>query len=178
MLEQLIDNAQKLPDYDLASWKPVFNGDMDLVITANGDWYHQGTAIVRPKIKQLFARLLQRQANGDYWIITPVEAFRITVQDLPFIIVSADYVEKNGLNLWQFTTNMGDIVDLHQADQLVVTYDSEQPQPKLFIRKGLWGRINRPVFYQLALASKVIESAQGDFAQLTSGVHQYNIGPL
>jgi len=146
MLEQLIDNAQKLPDYDLASWKPLFNGDMDLVITANGDWYHQGTAIVRPKIKQLFARLLQRQANGDYWIITPVEAFRITVQDLPFIIVSADYVEKNGLNLWQFTTNMGDVVDLHQADQLVVTYDSEQPQPKLFIRKGLWGRINRPVF--------------------------------
>ena len=178
MLAQLIDNAEKLPDYDLAAWKPVFNGDMDLVIAADGDWYHQGTAIVRPKIKQLFARLLQRQANGDYWIITPVEAFRITVVDLPFVVVIEDFVNEKGQGIWQFTTNMGDVVCLNQADHLVVTYDSEQPQPQLFIREGLWGRINRPVFYQLALASTVVESAQGDFAQLASGVHQYNIGQL
>ena len=79
MLEQLVAQAQKLPHYDLDSWQPQFNGDIDLIITADGTWFHEGSAIVKTKIMQLFARLLQRQVNGDYWIITPTEAFRITV---------------------------------------------------------------------------------------------------
>jgi len=178
MLEELIDNAQKLPDYDLSSWKPIFHGDMDLVIGADGTWCHQGSPILKAKIKQLFGRLLQLQDNGDYWIITPVEAFRVTVEDLPFIIVSADFVHKNGLDVWQFTTNMGDQINLCQADQLQVTFNEDQPQPKLYVRDGLWARINRSVFYQLALACDVVESSQGDCAWLTSGHHRYCFGPV
>ena len=178
MLEQLVEHAQKLPDYDLSSWQPKFHGDMDLVIAADGTWYHEGTAIVKTKIMQLFGRLLQRQTNGDYWIITPVDAFRITVEDLPFVIVAADYVQQKGIDLWQFTTNTGDQIFLSQADQLVVTYNSEQPQPKLCVRDGLWGRINRPVFYQLALSCEVVQTTQGDRAELTSGPHRYYIGPV
>jgi len=178
MLEQLVAQAQQLPDYDLDSWQPEFNGDMDLVIAADGTWYHQGTPIVKTKIMQLFGRLLQRQTNGDYWIITPVEAFRITVEDLPFVILAADYVHQNGTGLWQFTTNTGDQIDLLQPNQLVVTYDSEQPQPQLCVRNGLWGRINRSVFYQLALSCEVVQTTQGDRAELTSGPHRYYIGPV
>jgi hypothetical protein len=178
MLEQLVVQAQQLPNYDLDSWQPQFNGDMDLVIAADGTWYHEGTAIVKTKIMQLFGRLLQRQTNGDYWIITPVEAFRITVEDLPFVIVAADYVHQKGIDLWQFTTNTGDQIYLSQANQLVVTYNSEQPQPKLCVRDGLWGRINRSVFYQLALSCEVVQTTQGDHAELTSGPHRYYIGPV
>lgn len=182
MLEQLIVNAQKLPDYDLASWQPVFHGDMDLVISASGAWHHQGSAIVKTKIKQLFGRLLQRQTNGDYWIITPVEAFRITVEDLPFVIVAADIVQQHGLDVWQFTTNMGDQINLCQADQLLVTFNSQQsqsqPQPQLYVRDELWGRINRSVFYQLALACDIVASEQGDYAELKSGSHRYCFGPV
>jgi hypothetical protein len=178
MLEQLVEHAQTLPNYDLASWQPKFHGDMDLVIAANGTWYHEGTAIVKTKIMQLFGRLLQRQSNGDYWIITPVEAFRITVEDLPFVIVSADYTHRQGIALWQFTSNTGDQINLTQANQFVVTYGSEQqPEPQLCVRDGLWGRINRSVFYQLALASEVVETPQGDRAELTSGLHRYYMGP-
>jgi len=178
MLEQLVAHAQQLPNYEVGAWQPEFNGDMDLVIAADGTWYHEGTAIVKTKIMQLFGRLLQRQANGDYWILTPVEAFRITVEDLPFVIVAADYVHQSGTGLWQFTTNTGDQIDLLQENQLVVTYDSERPQPQLCVRDGLWGRINRSVFYQLALACEVVEAAQGDYAELTSGPNRYYIGPV
>ena len=177
MLEDLIKHAQQLPAYNIASWQPVLKGDMDLVITANGHWLHQGTAITNTKIMQLFGRLLQRQSNGDYWIITPTEAFRITVEDLPFVIVAADYVHQEGVDLWQFTTNTGDQIYLSQLDQLVVTYNSEQPQPRVCVRDGLWGRINRAVFYQLALACEVVETTHGDHAELTSGPYRYYIGP-
>jgi hypothetical protein len=60
----------------------------------------------------------------------------------------------------------------------VVTYDSEQqPEPRLCVRDGLWGRINRSVFYQLAVACEVAKTPQGDHAELTSGLHQYYMGP-
>lgn len=179
MLEQLIKHAQQLPDYNLASWQPKFHGDMDLVIAADGTWYHEGSAIIKTKIMQLFGRLLQRQTNGDYWIITPVDAFRITVEDLPFVIIAADYVDQKGVNLWQFTSNTGDQIYLSQANQLVVTYGSEQqPQPQLCVRDGLWGRINRSVFYQLALTCEVIDTPQGGRAELISGPHRYYMGPV
>ena len=179
MLEQLVEHAQQLPAYDLDAWQPEFNGDMDIVIAADGTWYHQGSAIVKTKIVQLFGRLLQRQKNGDYWIITPVEAFRITVEDLPFVIVAADHVHQKGIDLWQFTSNTGDQINLLEENQLVVTYDSEQqPQPQLCVRDGLWARINRSVFYQLALACEVVETTQGECAELTSGPHRYYIGPV
>ena len=179
MLEHLVKHAQQLPDYDLASWQPTFHGDMNLVIAADGTWYHEGSAILKSKIMQLFGRLLQRQKNDDYWIITPVDAFRITVEDLPFVIVAADQVLQNGIKVWQFTSNTGDQTYLSRANQLVVTFDSEQqPQPKLWLRDGLWGRINRAVFYQLALACEVVETPQGDRAELTSGPHRYCFGPV
>ena len=177
MLEQLVAQAQKLPNYDLDSWQPQFNGDIDLIITADGTWFHEGSAIVKTKIMQLFARLLQRQANGDYWIITPTEAFRVNVEDLPFVIVAADYVHHEGVGMWQFTTNTGDQIYLSQLDQLVVTYNLEQPQPRVCVRDGLWGRVNRAVFYQLALACEVVETTHGAHAELTSGPHRYYIGP-
>ncbi|MDC9719580.1 MAG: DUF1285 domain-containing protein [Gammaproteobacteria bacterium] len=177
MIEQLVQHAEQLPDYKLDTWSPEFKGDMDLVIAADGVWYHQGEPIVKTKIMQLFGRLLQRQTNGDYWIVTPVEAFRIVVKDLPFMVIAADCINENDQQIWQFTTNTGDQIKLLHPKQLIVTYDAEQqPHPKLNIRPGLAGRISRSVYYQLALACEVEESPQGAYAVLTSGSHQYLMG--
>ena len=35
---------------------------------------------------KLFASVLMRDKTGDYWLVTPVEKGRITVDDAPFIV--------------------------------------------------------------------------------------------
>ena len=178
MLETLIENAQALPSYHLEDWHPVFKGDMDLVIKGDGVWLHEGSPIVRDKIRQLFGRLLQRQANGDYWIVTPVEAFRIQVEDLPFVIVAVDLERRLGQDVWVFTSNLGDQITLLQQDQFSSGANPLAPSPQLHVRDDLWGRINRSVFYQLALASEIVASSDGDTAQLRSGGQAFSLGPV
>jgi len=179
MLDDLIKHAQQMPDYPLASWNPEFKGDMDLVIGAHGTWMHQGQPILKTKIMQLFSRLLQRQNNGDYWLVTPVEAFAIKVEDLPFTIISADQELVDNVAQWHFTSNCGDQICLTQPDQLQVTVDKlGQPQPQLYVREGLWARISRPVFYQLAVACFTVETSSGPRAILTSAGVEYDFGAI
>lgn len=57
----------------------------DISIAYDGTWNHQGAAMTRMALVRLFATALQRDAAGDYWLITPVERGRITVEDAPFV---------------------------------------------------------------------------------------------
>jgi len=183
MLETLVSHAQTLPNYDVDHWKPDLISDIGLKILADGVWMHQGQPITKAKIMQLFGRLLRRQTNGDYWLVTPTEAFVVEVEDLPFIAVAADLLDqKNGhetLPAWRFTSNCGDLVWLDQNLQLRVTTDKNgQPKPEIELRAGLWARINRNVFYQLALACECVDIQGESRAQLTSANFTYDLGAV
>ena len=65
--------------------------DFDIRIAADGSWYHEGGLIGRPALVKLFASVLRREADGSYWLVTPVERGRITVDDVPFVMVSASF---------------------------------------------------------------------------------------
>ena len=56
-------------------------------IARDGTWYHQGTPIRRLALAKLFATVLRREADGEYWLVTPVERGRIEVEDAPFTVV-------------------------------------------------------------------------------------------
>ena len=60
----------------------------DIRIAADGNWYHEGGLIGRPALVKLFASVLQREADGSYWLVTPVERGTIMVEDAPFIITA------------------------------------------------------------------------------------------
>ena len=53
--------------------------------TATG-WY-RGSPIGRMPLVKLFASVLRREADGSYWLVTPVERGRIEVEDAPFVAV-------------------------------------------------------------------------------------------
>src|SRR5690554_7694209 len=70
------DKAHKIPPVE--KWNPELSGDIDMVIRADGTWWHEGGQIKRQELVNLFASIL-RYENNEYFLITPVEKWRLTV---------------------------------------------------------------------------------------------------
>ncbi|MFT6974378.1 MAG: hypothetical protein ACJA0E_000366 [Bermanella sp.] len=131
---------ESLPSIE--SWTPDLSGEMDMVIKANGDWVHEGGIIKRQKLSRLFSSILKKEAE-DYFLLTPVEKWKISVEDQPFVIALMEEVDGAIILM----TNMGEEVTLG-PDCLLEVDDHEAP--KVLIRKNLYARLSRTVFYQLA----------------------------
>ncbi len=68
-------------------WQPELSGDIDIEIRRDGSWFHEGDPIRRQSLVNLFASILRREADGHYYLVTPVEKWRIRVQALPLTVV-------------------------------------------------------------------------------------------
>lgn len=133
-------------------WDPPLSGDIDIRIARDGTWYHEGGPIERLELVQLFASLLKYE-NGEYFLVTPVEKWRIQVEDAPFLAVAVEReVDAGGTPRLVFTTNTGDQVIAGPEHPLRVSVDpdSGEPSPYLLVRRNLEALLSRPVFYQLA----------------------------
>lgn len=149
-------------------WNPPHCGDIDIVIRADGTWMHEGSPIGRPELVRLFSTVLRLDPDG-YHLVTPAEKLRITVEDLPFRAVS---VEAEGDRLI-FTTDVGDRVEASADNPVEVDTESDgQPRPRVHIRRGLWARILRPVFYELVERAALT----GGRLILTSGEARFDLG--
>ncbi len=129
---------------------PVDCGDFEIHIQRDGTWLYRGSPIGRKPLVKLFATVLERDAEGIYWLSTPAERGRVTVEDAPFLAV---LVEARGEGREQelvFTTNLDDSVTLDEAHPLRVELDaSGAPSPYIHVRKGLEARLVRAVYYEL-----------------------------
>src|ERR1700690_1324488 len=68
--------------------RPVIDhGDLDMRIARDGTWFYRGSPITRPRLVKLFASVLRREDDGSYWLVTPVERGRVSVEDAPFVAV-------------------------------------------------------------------------------------------
>ena len=55
-------------------WSPDNVDDSHMRIAADGSWYHEGSQITRPAMVRAFAGLLNREADGSYWLVALSEA--------------------------------------------------------------------------------------------------------
>jgi len=126
-------------------------GDVDIRIASDGVWFHEGRPILRKKLVQLFASVLKRKSNGEYWLITPAEQARIKVEEAPFIVVEMIVKRKNEDQGIVLRTNIDQYITV-DSDHPV--YVSKRPNgeyaPYLLISDGLTALINRTVYYQMA----------------------------
>ena len=76
-------------------WQPDYCGDIDMAISSDGTWYHEGVPIKRPELWQLFSGILRREADGDYYLVTPVEKCRVDVALHPLMITDMQ-VDESG----------------------------------------------------------------------------------
>ena len=70
----------------LDQWQPDYCGDIDMAISSDGTWYHEGIMIKRPELWQLFAGILRLEEDNEYYLVTPVEKCRVNVALHPLIV--------------------------------------------------------------------------------------------
>lgn len=146
--EQAIKSSRGLPPLHL--WNPPLNGDLDMRIARDGQWFYQGTAITRSALVRLFSTILRREGD-EYFLVTPVEKWRIKVELVPFVVLFMEVDRDERGQLLRFVTNVGDSVVADAQHPLRVDIHPVRAEPKPFIavRDGLDALINRAVFYQL-----------------------------
>ncbi|RTE66271.1 DUF1285 domain-containing protein [Amphritea opalescens] len=169
-LQQQLGNEpqekRSLPPVHL--WKPEFSGDLDIQITRDGRWIHEGGEIKRPAMVKLFSTILWREGDR-YFLVTPVEKVGIQVEDVPFFFTRLDVRQGPQGQELVFTSSTDDEVIASAEHPLrveTVPGTDDEPAPYLMVRYGMEGRLNRNVFYQLA---DLAEEHNGVFAVQSCG---------
>jgi hypothetical protein len=152
-LDALTDAARKAAAKGpppLHLWNPPFCGDIDMRIAADGTWFYLGSPIGRPALVRLFASVLKREGE-KYVLVTPVEKVGIVVEDVPFLAVEMRVDAGDSGRALQFRTNVEDWVTCGPEHPL--RFEPEVAtgglKPYLHVRRDLWARVTRPLFYDL-----------------------------
>lgn len=175
----LLEEAEQGPSGPpVDKWDPPLSGDMDMRIAADGTWYHEGDPIRRHALVKLFASIL-RLDGDDYVLVTPVEKWRIQVDDLPFIAHTVDRIEQGSGARLLFTTNVDDHVIADESHPLTVPLSAEgEPRPQILVRRNLLARVGRSAFYQLVEWAEPGEVGEDTCLLIRSGALTINLGSI
>src|SRR6202030_1603247 len=150
-------------------WTPPFCGDLDMRIATDGTWFYMKTPIGRPALVKLFASVLKRE-DDNYFLVTPVEKCGIQVDDAPFVAIELK-VEDGALGkVLNFRTNVDEWIVCGPDHQL--RFDPEPGtgglKPYLHVRRGLWAKVTRPLFFDLVDLGEEHEIADTPLFGVTS----------
>ncbi|TGN41649.1 DUF1285 domain-containing protein [Marinobacter confluentis] len=136
----------------LEQWHPELSGDIDIVINRKGEWLYEGKPIAREAIVRLFSTILRREADGDYYLVTPVEKWRVQVQDTPLLAHSLKAEGEGDQRQLSVTTNVGEVVAIDGDHPLSFgTYpETGEPRPVVKLPHGLEARLVTSAYYDLA----------------------------
>ncbi len=131
-------------------------GDLPFLIRRDGTWLYRGTPIPRKELVCLFASVLQREADGSWWLKTPAERGRIEVEDAPFVAVELDWTGEGRHQTLSFRTNVDQVITAGPNHPIRVSLDvmTCEPTPYVRVRAGdgapaIEARIGRAVYYEL-----------------------------
>jgi hypothetical protein len=136
--------TRKLPPVE--SWEPAHIGDSEMRIASDGKWFHQGGEIKRPAMVRAFSSLLRRDADGQYWLVTPQQKLSIMVDDVPFIAVELQSEGEGPERSLAFRLNSDDLI-FADADHAIEMRDG---MLYVHVRGGMLAKLARPVYYELA----------------------------
>ncbi|WP_166260044.1 DUF1285 domain-containing protein [Marinobacter salicampi] len=152
-IEAQIEAAKPEPNArpPLEKWDPEFSGDIDIRIARDGDWYYQGEKMAREALVRLFSTILRREDDGEYYLVTPVEKWRIKVEDTPLMAHNVTVMGEGQQQKVEVTTNTGESITLGREHSLHMdTYPgSDEPRPLVDMYHGLQARLGTAAFYEL-----------------------------
>jgi hypothetical protein len=139
----------------LAEWQPQLSGVMDLVIDESGRWIHEGSEIRRVRLVNLFTRILRREGD-DYFLLTPVEKWQITVKTYPLWV---SLLVEEGDSCF-FVLSCGNRLPLNQNCQPRLESDSVVVD----VAPNMSAKFHRNAYYDFA--ERLLEDDQGYFIEI------------
>ncbi len=141
-------------------------GDFDIRIARDGTWFYRKSPIGRKALVKLFSTVLRREADGTYWLVTPVERGQVEVEDAPFTVVELSVIGQGSAQVLRFRTNVDDWIEAGPENpiRVAIAPDTREPRPYILVRSGLEALILRPVYYHLA--DLAVEHDSGDMTAL------------
>ena len=164
---------KKLPPIE--SWNPPYCGEIDLQIKANGDWYYGGTIFKRLSLVKLLASVLLKEVTAEsdtYFLVTPVEKIKITVDDAPFVLTQWKWLDETKDKI-VVSTNLDDEFILDSDHPLTVTPTGEM---YVNVRRNLLAKVHRNVYYQWVDLAKEVKTDKGTELQFISADHVFSLG--
>jgi hypothetical protein len=142
--------ATSKPPLDL--WHPELSGDIDIVVNRRGEWLYEGRLIAREAIVRLFSTILRREEDGHHYLVTPVEKWRIRVEDTPLLAHSLIVKGEGNQRTLSVTTSVGEVLQIDDDHPLSVgTYpETAEPRPVILLPHGLEARLVTSAYYDLA----------------------------
>lgn len=174
-LAAFIDKTRHPP---VEQWNPPFCGDIDMRIAADGTWFYLGTPIGRPALVRLFASVLKREGER-YFLVTPVEKVGIRVEDAPFLAVECAVENRGPQQNLVFRTNVDDVVrcNADHALRFVPEAGTGGLKPYLHVRRQLWAKATRALFFDLAALGEVREHDGDRMFGVVSGGEFFAMAP-
>ncbi|MDP7592774.1 MAG: DUF1285 domain-containing protein [Litorilituus sp.] len=168
-IAQIKAHGNKIPPVNL--WDPDYCGEMDIQIKANGDWFYAGTIFKRPALVKLLSSVLKKEAD-DYFLVTPVEKIKITVEDAPFMLTQWQWQDEAQAKL-QVRNNVGDTFILDKQHPLII---NDAGELYVTVRHNLLAKVHRNVFYQWIDLAYEATTEKGTELVFTSAGCNFSLG--
>ena len=158
-------------------WNPVYCGEIDMRIAADGTWFYMGTPIGRPTLVKLFASVLRKDPDRHV-LVTPVERVGIVVDDAPFQAVEMAVEGEGEERAVAFRTNVDDLVRVDAAHPLRFERDpTDGIKPYVLVRGGLWARVTWALTYDLLELGEERTVGGESLFGVAAGGHFYPVAP-
>ena len=166
---QIKAQGNKIPPVEL--WDPSYCGEMDLQIKANGDWFYAGSIFKRASLVKLLASVIKKEA-ADYFLVTPVEKIKITVEDAPFVLTQWRWQDESK-TVMVVTNNIGDEFVLDDEHPITL---NESGELYVIVRRNLTAKVHRNVYYQWVDLAKEVKTNKGTELVFNSADCQFSLG--
>jgi hypothetical protein len=172
-LESISAKLEVSRNYDsppLHLWHPPFSGDIPICINSQGDWFHDGSKIVREALVRLFASILRREEDGEYYLVSPTEKWRIRVEQHALLVIDVEALQVDGVQQLEATLNTGKQIQVSEQQPLFL--DEEVGEvAALKLPHGLTALFTRAAWYRLVEMADI----ENEFAVLKSGGYKFKL---
>ena len=167
-LADLLKEARRAAPVE--TWDPPYCGDIGLAIARDGGWLYRGSPIGRMALVKLFARVLRRDPDDRYYLVTPTEKIDIAVEDAPFVAVELEVAGSGRGQVLMFRTNVDDVVRCGAEHPLRFgTGEADDAlKPYVHVRGRLDALVSRSLVYDLVELAELATEDDGGRAGIWS----------